>query len=293
MKSLSAFLSMVGICGTVVAVGQPAAAPAGAPAAPGAAPAVQFKDERDKISYSLGVNIGTSLKGQSFDANVEELANGLRDALAGKSKLDESTVRSNLMAWQQETRNKRMEKMRAEGEKNKKIGDEWLAANAQKPGVKSMPDGLQYKVLVPGKGPKVKAGDRVSAHYRGTLMDGTQFDSSYETGRPFTTSTTGGVIPGWLEALTNMNVGDKWELYIPSQLAYGEQGRPPKIPPASPLVFELEVLSIEPPLTNAPAGGPPGFNQGAGGPGGQPPIRVQQAPGANQPIRIQPTQPAK
>lgn len=287
MKSLSAFLSVVGICGTVVAADQ---APAGAPAA---APAVQFKDERDKVSYSLGANIGSSLKMQNGDVNVDELANGVRDALAGKSKLDESTVRSNLMAWQQELRNKRMEKMRAEGEKNKKLGEEWLAANAKKPGVKTMADGLQYKVLVPGKGPKIKAGDRVSAHYRGTLMDGTQFDSSYETGRPFTTSTTGGVIPGWLEALTNMNVGDKWELYIPSQLAYGEQGRPPKIPPASPLVFELEALSIEPPLTNAPAGGPQGFNQGPGGAGGQPPIRVQQSPGANQPIRVQPTQPAK
>ena len=113
---------MVGICGTVVAADQaPAGLPAGAPAA---APAVQFKDERDKVSYSLGANIGSSLKMQNGDVNVEELANGVRDALAGKSKLDESTVRSNLMAWQQELRNKRMEKMRAEGEKNKKVGDE-------------------------------------------------------------------------------------------------------------------------------------------------------------------------
>ena len=294
MKSLSAFLLAAGICGTLFAADQkPAAAPVGgAPAAtPSGASPVQFKDERDKISYSLGANIGSSLKMQGGEVNVDELANGVRDALAGKAKIDDSTVRSNLMAWQQDLRAKRMEKMRAEGEKNKKVGDEWLAENAKKPGVKSFPDGLQYKVLVAGKGPAAKAGDRVSAHYRGTLTDGTQFDSSYESGRPFTTSTTGGVIPGWLEALTNMHVGDKWELYIPSQLAYGEQGRPPKIPPSAPLIFELELLSIEPPLTNNATASPsfPSLSPGAG----QPQIRVQQPPGANQPIRVQPAQPAK
>jgi FKBP-type peptidyl-prolyl cis-trans isomerase FklB len=297
MKSLSTCILALGFCAMGFAAdSKPAAAPTAAPAA--AAPAAvpdanaQFKDSRDKVSYSLGVNIGNTLKMQGADINVDELAKGVRDFLAGNPKLDEKQVRENLMAWQQEMRTKRMEKMRVEGEKNKKASDEWLAENAKKPGVKTLPDGLQYKVLVPGKGPQAKAGDRVSAHYRGTLTDGTQFDSSYESGRPLVTSTLGGVIPGWLEALTNMHVGDKWELYIPSQLAYGEQGRPPKIPPSSALIFELELLSIEPPQTNAAAA--PGFAPGGpgfppGGPGaGQPQIRVQQAPGANQPIRVQP-----
>jgi len=281
MKSLSTCLLAFGLCGTLLAADQkPATAAA---AATTNAPA-QFKNDLDKISYSLGVNIASSLKMQGADVNVDELAAGLREALAGKGKLDERQARENIMAWQQDLRAKRMEKMRAEGEKNKKAGDEWLAANAKKPGVKSFPDGLQYKVLVNGKGPQPKAGDRVSAHYRGTLTDGTQFDSSYETGRPLVTSTLGGVIPGWLEALTNMHVGDKWEIYIPSQLAYGEQGRPPKIPPAAPLVFELELLGIEPPQTNAAAASPSFPSIGAG----QPQIRVQQSPGANQPIKVQP-----
>lgn len=300
MKSLSTCLLALGFCTLGIAADNKPATPGApaAPAAPGAAAAdanSQFKDPRDKISYSLGVNIGNSLKMQGADVSVDELAKGIRESLAGNPKLDEKQVRENLMAWQQDLRTKRMEKMRVEGEKNKKVGDEWLAQNAKKPGVKSMPDGLQYKVLVTGKGPQPKAGDRVSAHYRGTLIDGTQFDSSYETGRPLVTSTLGGVIPGWLEALTNMHVGDKWEVYIPSQLAYGEQGRPPKIPPSSPLIFELELLNIEPPQTNAapgfPGAGPGGaggFGAGPGAGAGQPQIRVQQAPGANQPIRVQP-----
>lgn len=283
MKSLLNCLLAMGLCGTLMAADQkPATTP------PAAAPAdAQFKDEKDKVSYSIGVNVASSLKMQGADVNVDEIVNGLRETLAGKNKLDERQARETLMTWSREMRSKQMEKMRAEGEKNKKAGEEWLAENAKKPGVKSFPDGLQYKVLVSGKGPQPKAGDRVSAHYRGTLVDGTQFDSSYETGRPFVTSTVGGVIPGWLEALTNMHVGDKWELYIPSQLAYGEQGRPPKIPPGSPLVFELELLGIEPPQTNAAAPSFPSLNAG------QPPIRLQQSPGANQPIRVQPVQPAK
>ncbi len=269
----------LGICGAVFAADEK-------PSAPAAAPAAQFKDEQDKVSYSIGINYANSLKSvkqQGADINIDQVINGLRDGMAGKGKLDEKETRETLNAFSQQLRTKRMESMKAEGEKNRKAGEEWLAMNARKAAVKTMPDGLQYKVLVPGHGPQPKAGDRVSAHYRGTLTDGTQFDSSYERGQPLVTSTLGGVIPGWLEALTNMHVGDKWELYIPSQLAYGDQGRPPKIPPAAPLVFELELLAIEPPQTNAPPSFPSINNQGA------PQIKVQPSPGANRPIKVAPT----
>lgn len=239
---------------------------------PAAQPAAQFKDNREKISYSLGVNIGNSMKTQGADVDVDLVAAGLRDVMGGKAKVSEQEVRETLMAWQQELRAKRMEKQKAEGEVNRKAGAEWLAANAKKPGVKTMPDGLQYKVLVAGKGPKPKPGDTVSAHYKGTLTDGTEFDSSYTRGQPLTIPVMG-VIAGWQEALTNMNVGDKWELYIPGNLAYGERGSPPKIGANATLVFEMELLGIEPPKENAA----PGFPSLKSGQPGAPQIKVQPA----------------
>jgi FKBP-type peptidyl-prolyl cis-trans isomerase FklB len=284
MKQFFSSLLAVGVCGTLLAADQNPAAPA------------QFKDSRDKTSYSLGVNIGTSMKMQGAEVNPEEVANGLRDAISGKAKLTEQEVRETLMAWQQELRSKRMEKMKAEGEQNKKIGDEWLAANAKKAGVKTTPSGLQYKVLATGKGPQPKPEDTVSAHYKGTLIDGTEFDSSYTRGKPLTIPVRG-VVAGWQEALTNMHVGDKWELYVPGNLAYGERGSPPKIGANATLIFEMELLGIEPPQTNA-APAFPSLNAAPGGSpqirvqpgqGGTPPIRVQPAPGSSPQIKVQPT----
>ena len=210
-----------------------------------------FKDARDKQSYSFGANIGSNLKLQSVDFNLDEVMNGLRDGMAGKAKLNPQEIREILMAWQQDLRTKMMAKQKVEGETNKKAGDDFLAANAKKAGVKSFSDGLQYKVLTSGKGPQAKPSDSVSAHYKGTLTDGTEFDSSYTRGRPLV-SPVMGLIPGWQEALTNMHVGDKWELYIPGNLAYGERGSPPKIGANALLIFEMELLGIEPPPTNAP-----------------------------------------
>jgi FKBP-type peptidyl-prolyl cis-trans isomerase len=135
------------------------------------------------------------------------------------------------------------------GEKAKKEGEDFLAANKSKEGVKTLPSGLQYKVMKEGKGPKPKPTDVVSTHYRGTLIDGTEFDSSYKRGEP-TEFPVGQVIPGWTEALTNMNVGSKWQVFIPSGLAYGPGGQGP-IPPNSTLVFEMELLAIKDP--NAPS----------------------------------------
>lgn len=273
MKLLLHFLLAAGLCATVAAA-EPK-------------PAATFKDSRDKTSYSLGVNIGNSMKNQGAELNVDEVASGLRDSLAGKARLDEKEVREVLMAWQTELRSKMMEKRKAEGEVNKKAGEAWLIANAQKPGVKSFPDGLQYKVLVSGKGPQPKPGDTVSAHYKGTLTDGTEFDSSYSRGKPLTIGVLN-VVPGWQEALTNMHVGDKWELYIPSQLGYGERGSPPKIGANATLVFEMELLGIEAP--QAPA--TPAFPSLNSGQGEAPQIKVQPAPGSGAPQQIK-VQPAK
>jgi FKBP-type peptidyl-prolyl cis-trans isomerase FklB len=247
-------------------------------------PAAQFKDNRDKVSYSLGVNIGNSMKMQGADVDIEQVAAGMRDMLGGKAKLTEAEVRETLMAWQQDLRAKRMEKQKVEGEANRKAGEEWLANNAKKPGVKTMPSGLQYKVLVAGKGAKPQPSDTISAHYKGTLTDGTEFDSSYSRGQPLSIPVLG-VIAGWQEALTNMSVGDKWELYIPGNLAYGERGSPPKIGSHATLVFEMELLGIETPKEGG-ATAAPGFQS-------LPQSLPQQRPGAVPQIKVQPVQPAK
>lgn len=235
----------------------------------------------EKGSYSLGANIGNNLRMQGVEANIEQIAAGLRDGLAGKSKYGDQELREAYFAWQQDARQKKTAKNRQEG-------DAFLARKAKESGVKSFPDGLLYKVLASGKGPQPKPEDTVSAHYRGTLIDGSEFDSSYSRGKPLVTPVRG-VVPGWQEALTNMHVGDKWELYVPSQLAYGERGAGAKIGPHSTLIFEMELVGIEPPNTNAPSAhvAPGAASQPIRvTPGGNQPIRVQ--PGGNQPIRIQP-----
>ena len=285
MKSIVLSLLALGTGGGLLAAEPTAAATNKA--------AVQFKDNRDKVSYSYGINIANSMKMQGFEVNPEEFANGLRDALSGKAKLDEKEVRDTLMAFSTELRNKRMEKMRVDAEKNKMVGEQWLAENAKKPGVKSFPDGLQYKVLVSGKGPQPKPADTVAAHYKGTLTDGTEFDSSYTRGQPLTLPVMR-MLPGWQEALTNMHVGDKWELYVPGSLAYGDRGSPPKIGPGATLIFEMELLGIEPPQVNpgAPAAGSstPFTLKGITN-ASSPQIDIRPGPGGAP--RVQPAQPPK
>lgn len=251
---------------------------------PAAAPAASGTNLIEKGSYALGANLGNNLRMQGSDPNIDQVIQGLRDGLANKVKLQESELRENYMSWQKEIRSLRMEK-------NKKVGDEFLAKKAKEEGVKKFPDGLLYKVLASGKGPQPKPDETVSAHYRGTLIDGTEFDSSYSRGTPLKTPVRG-VVPGWQEALTNMHVGDKWELYIPPQLAYGERGAGAKIGPDATLIFEMELIGVEPPNTNAPAiGVGPGGNQPIRiSPGGNSqPIRVAPSPGGNQPIRVAPS----
>jgi len=200
---------------------------------------------KDKFSYALGMNLGTSLHRQSVPVDPNILLRGLKDSLAGgKTLLTEDQAKAALTEVQNEMRKKQQEQMQAAGEANKKEGDAFLAANKGKDGVVTLPSGLQYKVLTQGTGPKPAADDTVVCNYRGTLINGTEFDSSYKRGQPATFPVSG-VIKGWTEALPLMPVGSKWQLFIPAELAYGERAPGPEIGPDATLIFEVELLSIQ------------------------------------------------
>jgi FKBP-type peptidyl-prolyl cis-trans isomerase FklB len=200
---------------------------------------------KDKFSYALGMNLGTTLHRQSVEVDPAILLRGLKDALAGgKLALTEDEARAALTEVQNEVRKKMQAQMQQLGEANKKEGDAFLAANKTKEGVVTLPSGLQYKILTPGSGPKPTLSDTVVCNYRGTLINGTEFDSSYKRGQPATFPVSG-VIKGWTEALPLMPVGSKWQLFIPSALAYGERGPGAEIGPNSTLIFEVELLSIQ------------------------------------------------
>jgi len=208
-----------------------------------AAPA--FANQTDKVSYAIGVDIAGNFKKQGIDINPAQFAKGLADAWAGgKVLLNDEEVKATLMAFQNELKTKMQEKAKAAGEKNKKDGEQFLAANKAKPGVMTTASGLQYKVVKEGAGAKPTPEDTVSVNYKGTLIDGTEFDSSYKRNQA-ATFTVKGVIPGWTEALQLMTVGSTYQLFIPSNLAYGERGAGSTIGPNSTLVFEVELLSIE------------------------------------------------
>jgi FKBP-type peptidyl-prolyl cis-trans isomerase FklB len=204
---------------------------------------LSLKTEKEKFSYALGMNIGSSMKRQGVSVDSAILARGLKDALAGgKTLLTEDEARATLTQMQNEMRQKQQAKMQEEAGANKKIGDAFLAENKTKEGVVTLPSGLQYKILTTGTGPKPTASDSVVCNYKGTLIDGKEFDSSYKRGQPATFPVTG-VIKGWTEALQLMPVGSKWQLFVPSDLAYGDAGRP-GIDPGDTLIFEVELVSI-------------------------------------------------
>jgi FKBP-type peptidyl-prolyl cis-trans isomerase FklB len=207
-----------------------------------------LKTDKDKASYALGLNFASSLKRQSVDADVDAaiVARGLRDGLGnGKHLLTDDEARSALTALQTQVRNQQQAKMQEAGDANKKEGDAFLAENKSKDGVVTLPSGLQYKILKEGNGSKPTATDSVVCNYRGTLINGTEFDSSYKRGQP-ATFPVGGVIKGWTEALQLMPVGSKWQLFVPSDLAYGPRGAAGgAIGPNATLIFEVELLSIQ------------------------------------------------
>jgi len=200
---------------------------------------------KQKASYAIGLDIATSLKRQELDMDVKALAAGIADGFAGKPALTEEEQKAVFMELQKSVMARAEEKQNAVAGTNLKAGEAFLAANAKKEGVKTTASGLQYKVINSGTGPSPKLTDTVKVHYHGTLIDGTVFDSSVRRNKPVTFSVNG-VIPGWTEALQLMKVGDKWQLVIPSKLAYGEQG-PGPIGPNSVLIFEVELLGIEKP----------------------------------------------
>ena len=208
--------------------------------------ALVLKTQKQKFSYALGMNLGTGLHKQEVDVDPNTFTQGFKDALAGgKTLLTVQEAQAALTEVQNEMRKKQQEKTQQLGEANKKEGDAFLAANKAKPGVVTLPSGLQYKIEKEGTGPKPTAADSVVCNYRGTLVNGTEFDSSYKRGQP-ATFPVGGVIKGWTEALQLMSVGSKWQLFVPTGLAYGEQARSNEIGPNSTLIFEVELVSIQP-----------------------------------------------
>jgi len=216
-------------------------------------PPLTLKTDKDKNSYAIGMDIAKGLHQRGLDIDPAILARGLKDTLNGqKTLLTDDEAKTVLTALQNEMKKKQMElrqqAMEAQkqaGEANKKEGDAFLAENKTKDGVVTLPSGLQYKVLKEGDGPKPAATDSVVCNYRGTLINGTEFDSSYKRGQPATFG-VGQVIKGWTEALQLMPVGSKWQLFVPAELAYGERAPGGAIGPNSTLIFEVELLSIQP-----------------------------------------------
>ncbi len=197
-----------------------------------------IKTQLDSVSYGLGVSIGANLKQNALDTvNVVLLSKGMKDFFANKNSMTSEQADVAIRGFIQA-------KEKQKGEGNVKAGEAFLAANKSKPGVITTASGLQYQVIKEGTGAKPTLNDMVTTHYHGTLIDGTVFDSSVDRGQPASFPVSG-VIPGWTEALQLMNVGSKWKLFVPSNLAYGERGAGGKIGPNSTLIFEVELLSID------------------------------------------------
>jgi FKBP-type peptidyl-prolyl cis-trans isomerase len=203
-----------------------------------------LKSDKDKVNYAIGVNIINSIKQQGVEIDLDLVIKGMKDAHSGgELLLGDEELRKAIEQYQVAVRQKRAQIMAKAAEDNKKAGEAFLAENKKKEGVVTLPSGLQYMILKTGDGKKPADADTVECHYRGTLIDGTEFDNTVRTGKPATVKVTA-VIPGWREALKLMPTGSKWQLFIPSQLAYGERGSG-RIGPNATLIFEVELLAIK------------------------------------------------
>jgi FKBP-type peptidyl-prolyl cis-trans isomerase FklB len=209
-----------------------------------AEPPLVLKSDKDKVSYLIGMQIAESLRAQGIELNTEILFRAMEDVLLGRTPLlSEDEARQVMADYQKRMTEARSERMKQESEKNNAEGAAFLNESKTKPGVVVLPSGLQYKVVEDGEGATPSREDRVKVHYRGTLVNGEEFDSSYSRGKPAEFGVTQ-VIKGWTEALLLMQEGSKWQLFIPFELAYGEGGRPPTIPPSSVLVFDVELIEV-------------------------------------------------
>jgi FKBP-type peptidyl-prolyl cis-trans isomerase FklB len=205
---------------------------------------LELKDQKDKESYSLGYQFGQGAKSQGLDINVDIYASGIRDALGGKNPpLSQEEMKKTLSDFQQRITAVRQKELKGMSAKNLAAGKAFLEENKKKEGVKTLPSGLQYKELAEGSGKTPKAADNVTVNYKGTLLNGAEFDNSYKRGQPATFKVNG-VIKGWTEALQLMKEGSKWQLFIPPELGYGERGAGP-VPPNSILIFEVELISVK------------------------------------------------
>ena len=257
----------------------------------------QLKDQKDKASYSIGYDIGETFKKQNVELNPDALFGGLKDALAGKeASLTKEDREKTLQAFQKEMMEKQITASKEAATKNAAEGEKFLTENKKKEGVKTTASGLQYKVLKEGTGPSPKETDTVVVQYKGTLLDGTEFDSSYKRNEPASFQVNR-VVKGWIEALQLMKSGAKYQLFIPSALAYGERGAGQLIGPNATLIFEVELLSIKPPEPAATVA--PGAPAPAISPATKPSASVSPAssvttsPAAKPSVSAAPTAPAK
>ncbi|MHB8784291.1 MAG: FKBP-type peptidyl-prolyl cis-trans isomerase [Desulfobacteria bacterium] len=201
-------------------------------------------DEREKISYSIGYQIGGDFKRQGIELVPDLLVKGIRDAAGGaEPRISPQEMRKTLVDLKRKVEADERKRQSEIAGKARAEGEAFLAANGKKEGVVTLPSGLQYQVLAAGTGKSPNPTDNVTVHYRGTLVDGTEFESSYKRNAPVTLEVDR-VIPGWKEALPMMKEGAKWRLCVPPKLAYGERGAGPKIPPESTLIFEVELISV-------------------------------------------------
>ena len=197
--------------------------------------------DKEKFSYSVGIQLAQNMLRQSIQVDPDAFVQAVRDVLTGSQlKLTPQQIQQVLISYQQQA----LEEQQAQGQKNKLAGEKFLSENKKKTGIIETSSGLQYKILKQGNGKKPSASDSVVVHYRGTLIDGKEFDSSYARGEPLTLSASG-VIKGWQEVLPMMQTGSKWQIYVPSELAYGERGAGPDIGPHSALIFDIELLAIK------------------------------------------------
>jgi FKBP-type peptidyl-prolyl cis-trans isomerase FklB len=229
MKNLSIALITVVFCSTTLAEEK-----------------TTLKDAKDKVSYSIGLDIGTTLKKQKVDVNPDTLSAGLRDALSGaKPQMTDDQIKETMTTFSKELVEKQQAASREAATKNAAAGEKFLAENKSKPGVETTASGLQYKVVKEGTGPSPKETDTVVTNYRGTLINGTEFDSSYKRNEP-ATFPVNGVIKGWTEALQLMKKGSKYQIFVPAGLAYGARGAGQDIGPNETLIFEVELMDIKP-----------------------------------------------